>query len=512
MMSLSESWILKNISRIQILVLILSSVVLLLVIVTYIKWGPALQNDLIYYFHMAGQIGKGSFPYSNGYSPGYPAIVHFTHYVSHLDFIESSTLLCAIFYLSAWILLYYSTGILFDLKQKKMLAILASFILLNSWWSLKIILRVHADGFFYVFHLAILLTLLLFLTSKNIRWFLLCSVLAALAVWVKYNGLIYLPYLAVVPFLFWGWKRIALFGVIPVLLVGSSFFVFRSINHNVIHHLEISESSFSLWQGDISFQTLYTNVKDSGKVLISGLSSNAFASLLPNVVAIVYFLIVIALLVYYIFKTLGKQNLPSVILAFTVIYIFGFILMSQRTNLVEVNLRTFFPVTLFFLLGLFGLLLQFKVYIGYYFIVLFIFFQPVQSIAGLVNWYRHAPMDSFKKANVFKSKKSLIRLRELMRELDVDTGNIYTNEIMYLAIYFDYNAVEPAPGKKQFGMGTYTIIDDQAYEELLTKFKSDIRKGASILFLVDSDMETVRHYGGNEFRYEKIQNDFIIYR
>jgi hypothetical protein len=491
--------------------LIFSLSIFILVLVTYLKWGPGLLNDTITYFRMASQISQGVFPYSGSFSPGYPALVHSFSHLFNISFSESSFWLCSFFYVAILVLVYLVMVNFFELESKRLLALLSAFLLINTWWSLKIILRAHADGLFYVFHVAILLTLLLFLKNKDYRLYILSSALAAISVWVKYNGLIYLPYLAIVPFIFWGWNRFAFMGVIPVFLMGTSFMLFRSVNGSVIHHLEVSGTSGAFWQEEISMQTLVTNLSDSGNALFSSLFSNFFTTYFPTSGSVMFLLVALASFAYFTIREWGNQNKMAVIFAFPIIYIFGFLVISQPTNHTEANLRTLFPAVLFFLLGLFGFLVKHKFSIACYAIVFFVLFQPLQSAAGLIDWYRNNTMDSFKKSGDFNRKKSLKRLDDLMIELKLTNEEVYTNKERYLTMYFDYRKVNSVPDKRQFLKGGFRELGDQDYQVLVQKLKSEIETGNAIVIVFDANLKAITQYGFDQFCVERDQDDFIIY-
>jgi hypothetical protein len=397
------------------------------------------------------------------------------------------------------------------LESERALLILLSGLLLNTWWSLNILFRAHADGLFYVFHVAILFTLLQFVKSKNIAWFILCSGLACLSVWVKYNGLIYLPFLAIVPVLVWGWRKIAFISIVPVLLVGGSFVLFRRINGSVIRHLEVSDRSFSLWQNEQSGQTLLTNLSDGGNVLFSSLTTNSQAVLLPASVSILVFVVFLAWMSLYVIKYIGKQNICAVMFAYTLIYMVGYLLMSQLTNHEEVNRRTMFPAILTFLLGMLTHAIRNPRPVLYLCIILFAIFQPLRSIIGLAGRYQYMTQTTFVAAEQFQHQPSLVRLSALMKERGYDTEDIYTNAKNYLEIYFDYRHVKSVPSRIQFSRGRPRNIPDIAFEKQMTDLQSKVDSGSGVIVLFDEHWEGIEAFNAERFRKEKIDNDVIIY-
>jgi hypothetical protein len=484
----------------------------LFLFVTFFKWGPALSGDTLSYLNSANAVMQGSFPYSHAYSPGYPFLIAVLSQVLLIS-LEQAALLACVFFYAAGLFLFYKIVITLTGFGNRILVLGISLLLINYWWSIGFIFKAHADGLLFVFHLFLFFSLLQFLQTQKPKWYIIAALVAATAVWVKYNSLIYLPYLAIVPFIYYGWKKKSFLGLLPVVLSSASFLLFKFINGTVIHHLETSEKSFRLWQGEASKETLLTNLSDTGRVLAGSVFSDIIADRLPGSVSILITGMLFAAIIFYAIKMFGRSDINLVLVIFPVGYIAALGLLFQFSNHTEMTYRTLFPAVIILLLAMLHVTVRHRIKTGIFVITFFVFLQPLRTMAGLIDWYRTAPMDSFVLARKFSDRPSVKRLNELMKEKKLKAENVYTNNHRYMVIHFNYQWVKKMYEETVFRKGKPRPVDQMEIDMQCNMIYREILSGNSIviLFNVDRTRQTCLIDAAN-LQQEKIDNDLIIYK
>ncbi|MDP3200379.1 MAG: hypothetical protein Q8M62_11155 [Algoriphagus sp.] len=456
---------------------------------TFLKWGPIFSSDTLVYFNLSKQVSMGKFPYSPFYSPGYPTLVSSIKTIFYLGFEDAASLISISFFFISIIISYF---IIIEIRERKEWVenIFYSLFIGICWWSVTIVFSSHADSLFYVFCLFIILFLIKWLKSNNLFYFIIASLLSAASIWIKYNGLIFLPFLAIVPIYYFGICRKALLGLIPLLSNGISFILFKNINGQVIYHLETNSRVFEFWKKDISLITLLSNLSDSGKTFIDFTLTSYAWSFFSQLFYIFIFLLTSVIFFFYLIRKFSKESIESIFLLFSIVYFYGYLFMSQLTNHTEVNRRTMFPALLFFIFYLIIVLNRNKSIVFSGLIVIYAFLNLMRSGFGFIDWYKRAPMDSFVLVNEFKERRSLVNLNELLLKNNLLPENIYTNNVRYLVPYFDYEWVNSIPVKEKFMRGRYREVSNEFYDSINASMIKKIEERDAVLIIFDFQKST----------------------
>jgi len=486
----------------------------LLTILVFSKWGPKLTTDTFYYFNLAKDVKNGLFPVSSSNSPGYPAILALVNSIFSIGWEEASWWISITIYLLALLLWYYLILGFSENKITKLKIIFYSIFISNLWWSLKILLFAHADGVFYIFCLSIVVCLLNWGRNEKLStWIFLC-LLASVSVWIKYNGMIFLPFLAVSPVLFYGFNRKAWIGMVPLAAIIPSFFIFKSFNGQVIRHLD-SEHDIPKISNEISWETFSTNIEDTGKAIFDFFFTTYLTSRFPVWLTVLFLIAVFVLYLFLLFKWFGKGKIELVLLSFGIVYIVGMGFIFQLTSHTEMNSRTLFPIFIFSV-GFIALMVlninRMSSYgIGLLFFLCLINFT--RSSHGLIDWYKRAPMDSFVLINQFKTKASVVKSQELVDLLNIDHFKIYTNQVRNLSAAFDYEMVRNFGMDYEFQRGKIRPVDSLLVEEREREMFTNLMNGDGIIVLFDfKSPEKISSFDSIQFHHLRIEDDLIIYK
>jgi hypothetical protein len=492
----------------------ISGLSFLLAILVFSKWGPSLSTDTFYYFNLAKVVKNGLFPVSSSNSPGYPAILAFINSIFSTGWEEASWWISITIYLLAIFLWYYLILSALKDKSNKLKILFYSLFISNLWWSLKILLFAHADGVFYIFCLLIVVCVLHWGRNEKLStWIFLC-LLASVSVWIKYNGLIFLPFLAVCPLLFYGFNRKVWIGLVPIVSILPSFFIFKSLNGQVIRHLD-SEREILKVSNEISWETFSANIEDTGKAIFDFFFTSYLTSRIPIFLTVLFFIAVIALYFFLLFKWFGKEKIELVLLSFGIVYILGMGFIFQLTNHTEMNSRTLFPVFIFSVAFIGYMVVNTKRVnsygIGLLFFLCLINFT--RSTHGLVDWYNRAPMDSFVLVNQFKTKSSVVKSRELVELLNIDHSKIYTNQVRNLSAAFDYEIVRNFGMEYEFQRGKVRLVESSLIEDRVREMHTNLINEDGIIVLFDfKSPDKISSYDSIQFHHLRIEDDLIIYK
>lgn len=361
---------------------------LLLSCFTFLKWGPIITSDTLSYFDLANRVKEGIFPYSSSYSPGYPFLVGSIAKISNLAFEKVATLIVFIVFLSSTYLWFRIVQLIFNKKAKWHLYLLISIFVTNLWWSIKVIYIAHADTIFYI--LSILIAYQTLLWTEKISWkrFLFICALASMSVWVKYNGLIFLPFLVFLPLLQINLKSKILFSLLPIPIILSSFILFKHINKGqVIKHLEINRS-FVFWQGNISIETLLVNIQDAGKVFIEYFLSNLYRNYSTDILNVIGVILILGIGLFLLLRY--KYSSVLIFYSFFLLYLIGYMGFSHFTNHTEINQRTMFPAYIFLTIS-FLLLFKSSPSLSKKILLIFMTLNIARSFIGFTDWICKLP-------------------------------------------------------------------------------------------------------------------------
>jgi hypothetical protein len=476
--------------------------------------GFSLSTDTFYYFNLAKEVKNGLFPVSSSNSPGYPAILALVNSIFSTGWEEASWWINITSYLFSILLWYYLILGVSENKTGKLKILFYSIFISNLWWSLKILLFAHADGVFYIFCLSIVVCLVNWGRNEKLStWIFLC-LLASVSVWIKYNGLIFLPFLAVSPVLFYGFNRKAWIGLLPVATVLPSFFIFKSLNGQVIRHLD-SERDISKISDEISWETFSANIEDTGKAIFDFIFTSYLTSRFPVLLTVLFLIAVFTLYLFLLFKWFGKEKIELVLLSFGIVYIAGMGFIFQLTNHTEMNSRTLFPIFIF-TVAFIALMVLNNHKMSSHGIGLLIFLCLInftRSTHGLIDWYKRAPMDSFVLVNQFKTKASVVKSKELVDLLHMDPSKIYTNQVRNLSAAFDYEMVRNFGMDFEFQRGKVRPVDGSLVEQREREMFANLVNKEGIIVLFDfQSPEKISGYDSIQFHHLRIEDDLIIYK
>lgn len=485
--------------------LILGVIVFILNLILFFKWGPIINFDTFIYFNMAKIVVEGDFPYSSAYSPGYSFLIGIIHKITKLSYEKIATFLVFLVYLSSIFLWSNILKSIFEEIKSFYLAIFG-LLITNFMWSIKIIYFVHADSFFYFFILLIAYQIVLWIQDSTNRKFFLISFLAAISLWIKYNGLIFLPFLTILPILSIRGNRKYLLSFIPIFLILFSFFLYKKINNGeVIKHLETNRE-IEWWQGEDSRDTLKTNLKDAGKEFFDFFFPKSMTSFSVQVFGYGGFLFLLIFGVWLFVHR--KYRIAGIFYSFSLLYIFGYMFISHFTNHTEINQRTMFPGYIFLTISL---LYVFKFQASKWKWVLIGFFalSLIRSIFGFSDLIWSGSINSFKKIELLKERGSVQSLNSIMKEHSINPNMVYTNNPLYLAALLEYSLVSRFPEKTDFIRGKFREkTKDQLTLEIFVMI-NNLNSGKALIVLFDYENELMEELAG--FKTISIDSDIIIY-
>lgn len=504
----------RKIFQLRNLFIFFSGISFLLVILVFSKWGPSLSSDTFFYFNLAKDIKNGLFPISSSNSPGYPAVLALISNVFSKGLEESAWLISISSYILAILLWYFILSRISDRNISKIRIGLYAILISNLWWSLKLLLFAHADGVFYIFCLLIVLNLVIWGRSGSFHiWLLLCF-LASVSVWIKYNGLIFLPFLTICPLLYYGFNLKALIGIVPVITIIPSFLIFKNLNGQVIRHFDTNRD-IQKFSNEINWDTFFVNFEDTGKAIFDFIFTSYLTPIFPVILICVFLISIFVLFFYFLFKQFGKNKVELLLASFVVVYIIGMGFIFQLTNHTEMNTRTLFPVFIFsiaFFAFKFLNLIKIKRNV-LIFIFIFIFINFARSTHGLMDWFYRAPMDSFVFIDKFKSKESVVKCKELVDLFNIDRSKIYTNNVRNLTAAFDYERVSDFGKDFEFQRGKIRPVEIIEIQKREREMFNNLNNNRGIIILFDfKDLDKIHSYNTNEFYHLKIDSDLIIYK
>lgn len=499
----------NNENIIILLVHFLAVFILFICLITIFAHGPIINSDTLSYFNLANKVADGYFPYSSFYSPGYPLIVGIISKYLNLSYVYISNFFAfSVFFLSIY-LWFYILKVQFGKIYNSIFCLSLSIIFTNLWWSIKIINFAHADSIFYVLVLLICFQLLLWIKKSTLSRFIFISFLAAISVWIKYNGLIFLPLLLILLVFQKGLNRKVVYALFPVVFILGSFILFKFVNNGeVIKHLETNRSFFG-WQGKASVDTILTNIKDGGNVFIQYFISNLYRKF--SIDFLNYFVALILFLIPVIFFNKKNQNfIGFVFYLFFLLYIIGYMTISYFTNHTEIDQRTMFPAYIFLTICVLSIFYKTSFFVKYC-LVFFLLLNVLRSFLGFSDWIHRAPMDSFNNIDKFQNKKSLNFLRDIICQKNIPLNLVYTNNSRYLTATFNYEFVSNIPSKTQFIRGKFREkSSDQLNDEIDELIKNLVLLNA-IVVLFDYEEEEKIFASLTGLKKVYIENDLIIY-
>ena len=212
---------------------------LILLIKFIFDFGPFVSTDIVDYSRMARDVSNGFFPHSSSFSPGYPFFIGITSKI--LGIHESKSIFIWVFVLQFSTIIFVYNLVRLNFKNEKFTftkLALISFVILSHWAILKVLITAHADALFLALLIGYFYFLFMWLRSYKLKWFVFSTLYAGLCIWVKYNGLILLPFLIIASLIFGKNKFKIQLLILPIVTAFASYFTFKTINGSVIKHFQ----------------------------------------------------------------------------------------------------------------------------------------------------------------------------------------------------------------------------------------------------------------------------------
>ena len=479
-----KKFILKVIS-IKELKLILYSVFFLFVIKFLFDFGPFYTSDTIDYLKMANDVSLGFFPHSPSFSPGYPFLIGLISKLFVSSGIKSVFYLVFIFIFLSVFITYRIVKLIYrDSTFTFQKGAFISFVFLSHWAIFKILITAHADALFLVLLLVYFLFLFLWLSTFKVKWFIFTTFFAGMCIWIKYNGLILIPFLIFSSLIF-GKNKFKLYILgFPIITAFTSYFTFSIVNGTVIKHFKselfINKIEVALYNYDL----LYYNLVLSGRVFVSAIFTRSIQLLMPDWFCIVFLMALLYLVFKYFLFSKNSMKIENALLLFTFFYWIVFIILNQYAAYNEIGARTMFPSILSFylwLLIIFKSLKKSKKYVVAIILILNIIYSFYYVI--VLN-YNTDKKNTIQYVADFSNRKSVIELKKLQKNYNFN-DRIYTNEYRNLLYAFNYRGINIYPSRKVFINGSFRDLNDQQYDKIQQKFWDDFSASTSVVLLID---------------------------
>lgn len=482
------------------------------VLLTYFKWGPTFTSDTLGYYGMSMKVLAGEYPHSPSLSPAYPALAALVSASFGIPLHEAGFFISAGLYVVAATTIFLLISALVEPENGSYVVFIIALLILNAWWSVRILFNAHADGLFYLLHLAVFYAVVLYLKSGRTFIFVIACLVAALSIWAKSNAMILVIYLAVVPAIYYGFERKALIGLIAMILGVTSLLSFRVINGPMIENLTTGGEAIAFWGKELSAETLRTNLIDSGNTLVSGIATDKVAALIPPDILLWISPAIILGIAVYGATMFGKRNLTSSLLVYVAMYVVSLALLYQTREIIEMNQRTLFPAIFVLIVVVVHYAFKKQSAIACLVFVIFAVTQPIRTTTGTMQWYLRAPMDSFVYASEFGKRDSLKVLRGVMSKLGLGPNEIYTNQKRYLTIYFNYESVRTVPLEIGFSRGKMLPREAAELDRMGQEMVSEVKRGDALIVLFDGAIGQLPWvHVDSGLRVEVIGPDIIVY-
>ena len=457
----------------------------LLLIKFLFGFGPFYTTDIVDYSRMAKDVSNGFFPHSPSFSPAYPFFIGITSKLFRIH--ESKSVFIWVFILISSSIIFTYNFIKLNYKNEKITfqkTASVSFIILSHWAILKILITAHADALFLVLLLVYFHCLFLWLRTFNLKWFIITTLFAGLCIWVKYNGLILLPFLIVASLIFGKNKFKLYILILPIITALTSYFTFKTINGSVIKHFQGTNFFDKLDFALHNLELLHSNLVHSGRVYFSILFTNSIQLVIPDWLAFVFFIIVLSVFFGYFFFSRMNKKIENALLLFSFFYWFSFFILSQYTAYEEIDTRTMMPSVLSFILWILIIFKSLKNHFKY--LISFVIILNLAYSFYFISVLNFATdkKNTFNYISNFSNRKSVIELKKLQKIYDFN-GRIYTNEIRNVLYAFNYSGIRRYPSHKEFVSGKFRELNVQEYDKNRQKFCNDFSTNTSAVLLID---------------------------
>ena len=474
-------------------------------------FGPFISTDIVDYSRMARDVSNGFFPHSSSFSPGYPFFIGITSRILNIH--ESKSIFIWVFVLlfSTIILVYNLVRLNFKNEKFTFIKLaLISFVFLSHWAILKVLITAHADGLFLALLIGYFYFLFMWLRTYKLKWFLLSTLYAGLCIWVKYNGLILLPFLIIASLIFGKNKFKFQLLILPIVTAFASYFTFKTINGSVIKHFQGTNFFDKLEFAVQNLGLLYSNLVLSGRVYFGILFTNSIQLVIPDWVAFAFFIILLFLFFWYFLFSKINKKIENMLLYFSFFYWFSFFVLCQYTSYEEIDTRTLMPSVLSFILWIIFIFKSLKNNIQYIigFVVALNLAYSFYFITVLN--FTTDKKNTFNYISNFSNRKSIIELKKLQNIYNFK-DRIYTNEIRNVLYALDYSGVHRYPTRRVFVNGKFRELNIDDYNKIRQKFCNDFSTNTCAVLLIDCPKSKIEKC--LQTKYSKIfhiENDVLV--
>jgi hypothetical protein len=445
--------------------------------------GPFYTRDTINYLQKAQDVANGNFPHSGALSPGYPFFIGIISKWLLLNEANSLRLGVIVFILSSFFVLFHIVKNSGNNEKKTFFYVfLISFILVCHGTTIKILLTAHADSIFLVSLLIYFLFLFLWIKTFKIKWFLITTIVGSLCIWIKYNGLVLIPFLIIVS-LIYGNKKFNYYILgFPIISALVSYFAFKSINGTVINHFQGVSFLEKIGIAFRNSELFFSNLGQLGGVYAGSMFTRSAEILMPNLLGIVFIAVLFIFFIRYFI--INKNNkIEDVFLLFSFFYCISFFCLSQYAEYREINSRTMFPSILSFVLWL-ALIYESIQKPFKSLIIAILGLNLLYSFYFVAILNRSEIKNTFNHVSDFSNKKSVFELKKLQKKYNIQNG-IYTNDPRNLFFALNYRKVQKYPSNTEFESGKITQLSLEKINKNRNKFRQDFSKNTSVILLFD---------------------------
>ncbi len=448
--------------------------------ISFWKFGPYFSPDTTNYFLYAQDMQGQKELYGSAYSPAYPFLLSLCSYFG-IGQITWSAIMA---------LIIYGVNLLFTVKiaqllgqrlsnPKRQYLIFLPLVFLHAWWSFRMCTWAHADSLFY----ACLMTWLYFglklIKSPRIQPLLIFSLLSTALILTKLNGIVLIPFFAVL--VIWEFKTKWIFPLTSALLSYLAYQYFYP--DNVFSNPFAQDNWFSLWDAELAFR----QIGEIFRVSLGFVFSDFLSAKIPALIAFPGGMIMVAGLIWATVKTNSRKNTQFFLLLFSNLYLLCLLAFQHVIGFEEINYRTLFPYfwTLFW---------AFIIWIGEQenpplrWTVLLAFFLFAHTMTGHILYFNKTHHNSLFEARAIESSY-LFREIQKVRDQFSAPPKLYSDHPEMLSFILDNAPVNKPFPKTYFEAGKTRLLPPSQQIEAKQLFKEQLKNGNALLVLFKPDSE-----------------------
>jgi hypothetical protein len=448
--------------------------VIVLFILDYLLYGNSISGDTERYLRLAARWKEGVVPTSKSYLVGFSWIIAQISLIGNIPLYKSIILFQGVLFLINSAIVYILVQKISKTYNYPVWISGLACVLLAGGWSFRIQKAAHADALFYTCFLAYMLLMYYSTISAKKRIYFLISFVLLIAVTVKYNAYLLLPFTAIAFFINKK-KSVNQILLTTLVLIPSvvQILIWRSYNGRFINKLNADHYNKDSIDFGRVFDSLVTNLNNTGRVFCEWLINPVIARMLPEFLMLFFYSLVFSFCFYIFFKT--KNKFTQVVSIYIIIYLVIFIGMSSLNYFTETNHRTLISVGFSLFLLIILTLSEFS-FIKRYIYVPLVIIVFINSGLLFNKWIFETSRSSsfYNIAKAIKENPDDFDLKEKST-----ASIVYSNKINYIQVKYDYslNVIDLEVSKKWF-LGRWVQLSEQEKNNNLKKVINDINNGA----------------------------------